>query len=128
MNQLRLENTHLNQAKVFSARGTLLIDRVHDVVARAFKDERVYNLLDLRAMVCMACELSQPEQLNDLIIQDKLYQVMETIIAKLQSLAEIHDSNSESSGFAQFIESCISVCTTISRDLSNQQQNLAEFM
>ena len=47
------------------------------MIARAFKDERIYNLLDLRAIVCLALELTRPEHNNDIEAQDKLYQVME---------------------------------------------------
>lgn len=79
----------MTQAKALSSNGELLIERVHDVVASAFRDERIYNLLDLRTMVIMALQLCSAEFRGDLVLQDKLYQVMETIITKLQSIAEL---------------------------------------
>lgn len=91
LHRLRLENAYMSQSKQLSVGGMMLIERVHDVIARAFRDERIYNLLDLRAMVCMACQLAKSEFQNDLTIQDKLYQAMETIITKLQSIAELDE-------------------------------------
>ena len=66
LHRLRLENAYMGQSKQLSVGGMLLIERVHDVIARAFRDERIYNLLDLRAMVIMACQLAKPEFSNDL--------------------------------------------------------------
>jgi predicted RNase H-like nuclease (RuvC/YqgF family) len=71
VNQLRLENNFMIQAKALD--GCQTIDKLHDVVSLCFRDDRIYNLLDLRAMVLMACELAQPALANDLLVQDKLY-------------------------------------------------------
>jgi hypothetical protein len=83
LTRLRLENEFMAQSKALSCNGELLIERLHDVVASAFRDERIYNLLDLRTMVIMAIHLAKPEFQSDLIVQDKLYQCMESIISKL---------------------------------------------
>lgn len=79
------------------------------MVASAFRDERIYNLLDLRTMVIMALQLCSAEFRGDLVLQDKLYQVMETIITKLQSIAELEEPQRDqvTHSFAEFIESCI---------------------
>jgi len=68
LHRLRLENAYMGQSRQLSVGGMLLIERVHDVIARAFRDERIYNLLDLRAMVIMACQLAKPEFSNDLTV------------------------------------------------------------